>query len=720
MTATTSARQISNLPVDVTSFVGRRHEVPEVQRLLRQSRLVTLTGAGGVGKSRLARQVAGNIRASSVDEIWLVDLAVLRHGTVLARSVAEMLGIRVDSADRQVSSLVDYLNRKRVLLVLDNCEHLLQDCAELTETLLRAASTLRVIATSRQAMGVRGEHVFVVPSLSIPDPPDHRPRRELPRYEAVILLAERARMASPDFDLDAQDPAAVVRLCQRLDGIPLAIELAAAQLRTLSLPRIVELLEDYFELLLCDEGTALPRHQTLRATLDWSYDLCSPQERALWARLSVFSGNLDLEDAEEVCADSGLDRDDILDAVTGLVDKSILMRTQRYGNVRYRLLETVRQYGKRILQASGEWHTMRHRHRDWYVRLATSSEEAWLTPAELEWVARLQDEHYNLRTALEFSLDQPGEAPHALAIAAGLANYWYASGRMVEGHHWLRAGLDLATDPTRVRAKALWADGRCVLLRGDPTGAPSVVDQCAALAQHLDDKDTWALATQDRAMIEMLYGDAHAAVTLLEEALRGFRAAGDDYGAWYTLYLRALTESVLGRTDRAVANAEQSLYLSEARHAGWSRSQALWVLGATRWWRGDNDVVPPVLESLRIKRRLQDQLGVALCVGTLAWAAEAAGEHRRAARLLGACDTMWQKMGSSPALLRTLEASHRLCEERTRQVLGPRTYAAAFRLGARYSQQEVIDYALAEYTTADTDPEPDAGFAMTPDRGRRP
>lgn len=685
--------------------------MPEVHRLLRHSRLVTLTGAGGVGKSRLARRVAGNIRPSSVDEIWLVDLAVLRHGAVLARSVAEMLGLRVDSADRQVSSLVDYLSRRRVLLVLDNCEHLLEDCAELTATLLRAASTLRVIATSRQAMGVRGEHVFVVPSLSIPDPPDHRPRQKLQRYEAVNLLAERACMANPDFDLDAQDPATVVRLCQRLDGIPLAIELAAAQLRTLPLPRIVELLEDYFELLLCDEGTALPRHQTLRATLDWSYDLCSPQERALWARLSVFSGNLDLEDAEEVCADSGLSRDDILDTVTGLVDKSILMRTQGYGNVRYRLLETVRQYGKRILQASGEWHTMRHRHRDWYVRLATSSEEAWLTPAELEWVARLQDEHHNLRTALEYSLDKPGEAPHALTIAAGLANYWHASGRMVEGHYWLRTGLDLATEPTTMRAKALWADGRLVLLRGDAAGAPAVVEQCLALARRLDDKKSWALAFQEQALEELLHGDAKRAESLLEYALREFQAAGDDYGAWYTLYLHSLTESTLGRTDRAIASAEQCLLLSESRGAEWSRSQALWVLGGARWWRGDPEVVPPVLESLRIKRRLQDQLGVGLCVETLAWAAEAAGEHRRAARLLGASDTVWQAMGSSPARLRPMRPAHRLCEDRTRRALGPRAYAAAFRVGARYTQTEAIDYALAEYTAADAETEPDAGFA---------
>ncbi len=341
-----------NLPGEVMSFVGRRQEVAEARQLLRRHRLLTLTGVAGVGKTRLALQVAAASSRTFPAGVWLVELGSLQDGELVAGTVAGALGLSDQCPQHPTDALAEYFKDKRALLVLDNCEHLLDACAGLVEALVRAAPKLRVLATSRQPLGVYGESILMVPSLPVPDP--DQPASVVRRYEAVSLFAERAAAVLPGFQVTSDNSAALARLCQRLDGIPLAIELAAGQLRMLSLEQILDRLDDHAELLTWESQTGPPRQRTLRAAIGWSFDLCSPAERAVWARCSVFSGGFDLEAAEEVCSGDGIAREDVLDVVANLVDKSILVREEDAGRVRYRLPETIRRYGRCRLADSGE------------------------------------------------------------------------------------------------------------------------------------------------------------------------------------------------------------------------------------------------------------------------------------------------------------------------------------------------------------------------------
>jgi predicted ATPase len=565
----------------------------------------------------------------------------------------------------------------------------------LVEKLLAAAPDVRVLATSRQPLGVPGERLYVVPALSVPEADQPVPVDRLPSYEAVRLFEQRAAAIRPDFGVGVENQDLVVSLCRQLEGVPLAIELAAARLRTLPLEQIVARLGDYFGLLAFERPTGTSRQQTLRATMDWSFDLCSPVERAVWVRLSVFSGGVDLAAAEAVCSGEGILREDVCDGVLGLVDKSVLIREDVNGSARYRLLATVREYGRERLAAADQELTFRRRHRDWYRDLAAASDRAWTTDGEQDWLPRLRAEHANLRCALEFCLTVPGEAEAGLAIGASLANYWYATGHLAEGRHWLGRALDLARQPTAVRAKALWADGRCMLLQGDTDTALPMVRECEALAARLRDESMLAYARLDLALAALVGHRCDRAKTLLDQALPQLRAADDSHGVWIALYLRALTEADCGHVDRAVACGEECVALSEARGAHWSRSQGLWVLGALRCWQGEwLQAAGLARDSLRQKWPLRDRWGVTLCLEVLAWTAAASGQPGRAARLLGAGQALWRVIGSSPAVLGPLAGSHRRCVTDARRLLGEHEYTAALREGARFTTDEAIEYAL--------------------------
>ncbi|GDY29721.1 LuxR family transcriptional regulator [Gandjariella thermophila] len=682
------------MPVDATSFVGRWREAPRARGYLSHSRLLTLTGVGGVGKSRLALRVAGTLRHPPPDGVWTVDVSGVGSGELLAQAVADAMGLCQRAAE-PVTALLDHLRDRQLLLVLDNCEQMRGPCAVLVERLLAAAPGVRVLATSRQPLGVPGERLYVVPALSVPEPDHPVPADLLTRYDAVSLFAQRAADIRADFRVGAENRELVIRLCRQLDGVPLAIELAAARLRTLSLEQLVARLGDYFGLLAIDGPAGASRQRTLRATMDWSFDLCSPVERAVWARLSVFSGGVDLAAAEAVCAGEGITREDVDDAVLGLVDKSVLAREEIAGSVRYRLLATVREYGRQRLAAAGEEPTLRRRHRDWYRDLAAASARAWTTDAELGWLARLRAEHANLRCALEYCLTVPGEAEAGLAIGASLADYWYATGHLAEGRHWLGRALAVTRRPTATRARALWADGWCGLLQGDTDTALPLVRECETLATRLRDEAMVAYAKLDRAIAELNQQRPDRASSLLGEALPRLRSAGDSHGVWLTLYLRVLAESVRGDVDRAAASGEECVALSEARGAGWSRSQGLWALGVLRCRQGEwARAAALARDSLRQKWPLRDRWGMTLCLELLAWAAAGAGQADRAARLLGAGHAWWRAVGSSPAVLGALADSHRHCVEDTRRLLGEHEFTTAFREGGGFATDDAIAYAL--------------------------
>jgi predicted ATPase/DNA-binding SARP family transcriptional activator len=419
---TAGGAQAHNLPAQRTSFVGREREMLEVKRQLVMTRLLTLTGAGGSGKTRLALEVARDLVGAYPDGVWLVELAPLSEKKLVPHAVADALGVPEGSGRSLSHALVDDLHEKKLLLVLDNCEHLIEAAAQLANALLSSCPRLRVVATSRETLGVEGELVWRVDPLSVPDAdPDHRARAtgELARYDAVRLFVERARLGSPHFELRAENAGAVVQICRRLEGIPLAVELAAARVRALSLEQISARLEDSLKLLRGDSRSAPQRQRTLRATLEWSHELLSAEERVLLRRHSVFVGGWTLEAAEEaVGASDGIQEEEVLELLSKLVDKSLVVAEVRAGEVRrYRLLETVRQYAQERLEESGEAETFRRRHAEFFLALAEEAEPGLVGAQQQEWAERLEEEHDNLRAALSWSLEREPEAALRLAGA---------------------------------------------------------------------------------------------------------------------------------------------------------------------------------------------------------------------------------------------------------------------------------------------------------------
>ncbi|MEU9012378.1 NB-ARC domain-containing protein [Streptomyces sp. NPDC048479] len=679
---------------DESSLIGRRQQLAEAKKMLRHSRLVTLTGVGGVGKTKLATGVADEVRRAFPDGDWLVELGALEDEGLLAQTVATGIGLRDQSARHPSDLLCDRLRDTRSLLVLDNCEHILDSCAALTDRLLRAAPRLRVLATSRQPLGVYGESVLSVPALAVPEP--HRTLRPeaAAHYAAVRLFQRRAAEASPEFTLGPENLETVVRLCRHLDGIPLAIELAAAQLRTFTPQEILRLLDERLELSPDNTTADLPRHETLRASIDWSFDLCSPGEQRVWARTSVFAGSCGLDAVEAVCSGDGIPEESILDLVAGLVDKSVLIREEQGAQVRYRLLETIRQYGAERLAEAGQKPALQQRHRDWYHQLVDRAEAEWLSPRQETWLARLQSEHANLRTALEFCLSEPGQVQEGLDIAASLWFHWLCSGFLSEGRHWLGRALALAPQDTVARGKALWVDGWLSVLRGDTSSALPQLEECRALALRLRDTTTLVHAEQFLGGCALYEGDFRQAIGLLEKAVEGHRAAGDRNGLMTALYQLTVACAMSG-DPRAADVGKECLDLCDEAQAPWSRSYALWALGLYRWRQGEPRHAAELLrDALKTRRVVGDGWGIALCLEALAWAAASAGEAEDGARLLGAAEVVGRSVGIAQSGFQYLAAGHERTEIRLRAELGERRYTAAVRRGARMGRDRAAEWAL--------------------------
>ncbi|GAA0349205.1 LuxR C-terminal-related transcriptional regulator [Actinoallomurus spadix] len=691
-----------NLPAEVEELIGRRHEAADVKRLLSSTRIVTLTGVGGVGKTRLALRVAAEVTRAFPDGVWLVELAELTYPEALPETVGAALGMRDRSTAPTVARLIDYLKHRRLLLVLDNCEHLADACAILVSKLLKAAPGVRVLATSRELLKIAGEHVFEVPPLSVPAEDVPLEPGDLLRYEAIRLFAARAASVVPDFEITAANGRTVAQICRLLDGIPLAIELAGILRRSMSLDQIVARLGDRFRLLTGGSRTALPRQRTLRALIDWSYDLCSPAERTLWQRLSVFTGGFDLAAAERVASGGGIAIEEVAALITGLVDKSIVSREKN--GKRYWLLEIVRQYGWDRLTSSPEGPLpVRIRHRDHYRRLATESEKDFFSPRQMEWGARLSAEHANLRSALDFCLSEPGHADAGLEIAASLWHYWvFVSGRVGEGRRWLERALTLERRPGPSRNKGLCVCGWLALLQGDAADGLAMLEECRGMAERIGDEGALTQVAQLFALAEMLQSepDPARAVSLFEQVLTRHRARNDLNGMWVTLYQMTIIET-LRDPDHAGDLGEQGLALCDRYEALWSKSLLLWATAFTWWRRGcHHRTITLLREALRIKRLSYDPWGSTYCLATMAWLAEARGEHPRAARLFGAVHALDQLMGASPTHLSWLAGFHECSETRTRQAMDSKAFAAAFERGAGMSLSEAIAFALEEKTAA--------------------
>ncbi|MFE0252032.1 ATP-binding protein [Streptomyces sp. NPDC059010] len=773
------------------------------RELLARTRLVTLTGPGGVGKTRLAARIAAAVRRTFPDGVRYVHLSGLDDPELVPLAAADALDLHDHSARPPLQALVERVRDRRLLLLIDNCEHLLPACAELAAALLHGTTGVRILATSRHRLGLTEEHLLDVRPLPVPDPDGDL---SLPEgHPALALFADRAAAVVPDFRLTPANRAAVARLCRRLDGIPLAIELAAVRMRVLDVDQLLDRLADRYRLLTGGSPTALPRHQTLRAAVDWSHELCTGWERLVWARLSVLAGSFDLETAEVVCgggSGTGVERAegvegvvgaagregvegvggagtgamgaggpagvggegagavrgdvmvgvggvgggswaagrsgevgllvegggagagdpvgfggggpdgsggagpvqeyDVLDAITGLVDKSVLSREAGPDGIRYRLLDTLRHYGSAHLRRlPGEEPAARRRQRDWMLHRAARCESAWFGPGQREIVARLRADQDNLRTALDFSLSTPGERLPGLRLAGTLWFYWHACGAPREGRHWLDRALAANPEPTRERARGLWIAGLLAAATHDLTAGLALAQDAHALAQDLGDAAEAAHAEYVIGVITLFMDDLPTALRHFEASVARGRVPGQHlslYGLDQVELACAL--GFLGEADRAVEVCERARRMCERHGEEWVHSYVLRMLALAHtvrrdWVRAEHQA----REALRLKLAVHDVTGIALTLDLLARIATETGAHERAAVLLGAADHTWSGIDRDRWGSATLKATRRDSETRARAALTRPAFQRAYERGTALGLPETVDYAV---TDADT------------------
>jgi predicted ATPase/DNA-binding CsgD family transcriptional regulator len=725
MSGTRAKRDSSagQLPADVTTFVGRKAQLAEVKSLLATARLVTLTGFGGVGKTRLALRLAHNLRRGFRHGVRLVSLAPLAEPELLASTVAGALGIRDQSTRPPLDALIEHLQDKDLLLVLDNCEHLVDATGELVGTLLRAAPDLRIIATSRADLNAHGEHVFTVPPLSVPDPAVlESPQAALSNFEAIRLISDRARAAR--FTVTDDNLADLARICQRLDGIPLAIELAAARLKTLPAAEVLRRLDDRFRLLTGGDPRIVPaHHQTLRATVDWSYDLCTDAEQVLWARLSVFAGSFDLAAAEAVATCSSITTPDVLDLLDGLARQSILAVDTSGDRTRYSLEETLRQYGQRRLDELGHTAELRQRHHAYYLNQAVEASTAWFGPGETELLARLGENLPDIRAAMDYCLTQPGTATAGLLLATSLARarFWFFSGTLGEGRMWLRRFVRLTKqDPDELHVAALASGAWLALCQGDHDSAHAIRARYLELAPRFE-HGLAAAAVRFAEGTRRLLVDAHPdAVTLLRQARDQFLALGASGDAFMADLFATMAAGFLTDRDTAISASTELLTKAEAAGAAWSISWAWWAAGLAQLRFGSPQRATTLLRgALAQQEAIGDQWGPVWSVEALAWAAAATGDFEYAARLLGAADQMRKLTGVEIAGLVPFAAQRAEAERLVHANLSAQAYTKAHQQGSALTWAETFDLGLRRRSSARRPANPTPPSAPTPELSRR-
>ncbi len=602
----------NNLPRQLTTFVGRSHQIQAIQQTLASSRLLTLTGPGGIGKTRLALEVAGQLLEDFADGIWLVELGTVASPELVAQAVASALTLREEAGRRLVDTLIDYLQARQLLLLFDNCEHLVDRTAELVEALLRSCPSLRVLATSREALGIPGESLRQVPSLSLPNHDEQKLDDNANKYEAVALFCDRATIALGSFSLTPGTAPRVFQICRRLDGIPLAIELAAVRLRVLSLDQIAARLNDRFRLLTGGSRTALPRQQTLRATIDWSYDLLPETERALLRRLAVFVGGASLEAAEAICAGSLIASTDVMDLMTQLVAKSLVIAEENSDETQFRLLETIREYGLAKLLEAGEAESLRKRHRDWFIRLAEQSELELAGRDQTRWARRLEAAFDNLRAALEWCSDK-GDAEACLRLASAMGAFWRIHGYLSEGREWLNRGLSEGEVAPQIRAKTLVWGAVLAVFQGDSAQALTLCQHGLEAYRSIGDQWGTAFAFQTLGRIALLEDNNLEATSQLERSLSLFRETGDKHGVAESLYLLSVVNWGNGDYSSATRLGTEALHISQQIGDTRGTGNSLNLLGRAEMSQGNLESARNFFgESLQHLQQLGDRRGIAI------------------------------------------------------------------------------------------------------------
>jgi predicted ATPase/DNA-binding CsgD family transcriptional regulator len=696
-------RRLGELPVEVTGFVGRQRELAELTGLLGSARLVTVSGPGGVGKTRVALRAAAQLSGQFSGGIQLVELSGLRDAELLPNTVATQLGLPEQDARSQLDAIIEYLRNRHLLLILDTCEHMVDACAMLADILLRETAGVTVLATSRQPLDVPGEYTCsIVP---------------LPGADAIELFAQRAASVVPGFAVTDVNRGDVTTLCQRLDGVPLAIELAAVRLRAMSLDQLVTRLEDRFRLLTGGRRATLPHHQTLRTAIGWSYELCSPAEQLLWARLSVFAGAFDVTAAEEVCTGWPLDMADILETLVALVDKSVVLRVEDDGT-QYRLLDTIREFGAEKLARAGEEPVIRRQFTERYQALAAAFGSRLVSEDQLARYRELRREHANIRAALDYALaaGYPEAAKTAAALASSLDAYWQISSRLAEGRYWLTKVLGRFPDPSPSspeRALALIVRAHLATYQGDAAEAHADLTEGIALATSLG--VGYSGADYPRAgypEAEMICARGYLYLNLVLALMnRGAEAAeagataqeratalGDVEGLVTLDAQMGYVYMLGGDAGQAIARCAQGLdRLGRHRQERWLRSWLHFVTGLALFMQGSHEAsAAELVTCLVLKHELGDSMGIAYALEGIAWTAAIQQRHSRAAALLGAAEPLWQLVSSRLGRIAILEEQHALAEAAARSALGEEAWTSLYRRGAGCPLDQVIALAVSD------------------------
>jgi len=680
---------LPGLPVDVSSFVGRRADRASVRALLTESRLVTLTGVGGVGKTRLALRVASDVRRAFGDGVAFVSLAHHNDPEQIPYAIASSLGLQGRSRRPTTTTLVEYLQSRSTLIVLDNCEHVIDAAAVLADTLIRTCPNLRMLATSREPLRIQGEAVHVVAPLTVPPVGTTAP---LQQFESVMLFVDRAKAAVAGFDLTADNRDSVGQIVTKLEGIPLAIELAAGRLRAMSPDEIARNLTERWDLLSRGSRTAPDRQRTMAACIEWSFDLCTPTEQEVWAHLAVFADGFELEGASAVCANTA---EPVADVVTALVDKSILVATPVGPTTRYRMLPPIRHRGISQLRDRGELTAVRRRHRDWCVGLANRVVDMWMSPRQIEGIEQLRREMGNVNSCLEFCWTEPGEADHGLAMGAELLEFGLADGALRQGRLWFDRLLDRSPDASELRARALRTAGWWAAMQGDVAHATKLIGQGAEIATTVGGH-TRVLLTQAEAFVAMFSGEVDLARDLFAEAVLGFRKYGDRAQEAHTHALAALNACFRRDIPAALVEHEACMALTVPSGESWYRSYSLWIAGLALWASGEPEQgLAMEKASLELRRQTRDPLGVGTSTEAVAWMCVEA-EPERSARLLGGARAIWDRIETSTEALADLHEFHIACVATARRKLGDEAYEAAFEQGRATAQDALVAEALGD------------------------
>ncbi len=686
-----------NLPSQLTSFIGRETEIAEVIRLLKKQRTVTLVGPGGTGKTRLSIEIANEISTQYPGGVWFVELAPILDGQLVPYATAMAIGLREEPQRPIIETLSEYLRDKQLLLILDNCEHLVEACAPLVERLLHGAPQIRILATSREILGIGGETSYLVPSLKLPDMEFLRTVEELSQCESIRLFIERASAKTQKFAIAEENASSIAQICHRLDGIPLAIELAAGKIRILSTHQIAERLDDRFRLLTNGNRTALPRHQTLRAAIEWSYNLLSIAEQTLFRRLSIFVGGWTLEAAESVCADQDnliedvLKQEEILELLNQLVNKSLVMTEERNAEIRYYLLETIRQYAEDLLTISTESNEMRNRHLNYFLGLAEEAERYLTGPDQLNWLNLLEIDHNNLRAALEWSLHSSTDES-AVRIVAALGQFWWVHNHFEEGQEWIRLVTAKGLN-NKAHATALHWGSTLARSKGHFEMAKKLSKESLEICRLIEYGEGMARALNVVGSIEYFENEFSKAQEVWNEALAIYQELGDKRGIVFVL-------NNLGYLALTQGNIEQAQKLNEecvtyCREVGdkWSLSRVLLNVGHAIYAQGNMMMARELYEEdLAIGIELGDTDCTAYALISLANVVYGEGHYIRSAQLQGATSTVFRE---AEIYLEPVEqAYYEKTATALKNYLGQEIYEKEFEAGKELSVDQTIELAL--------------------------